>query len=99
MKHATQLIDQVVAESLRVKSEFFQEHKDRIVEVAENIARRRLDRRVAAAVEDKSGLAAQESRGIHSKREGVVVAADLSGVTVIPKTSHPTLYPREARAN
>src|SRR5437773_954987 len=38
MKHATQLIDQVVAESLRVKSEFFQEHKDRIVQVAENIA-------------------------------------------------------------
>src|SRR5205809_1002084 len=38
MKHATQLIDQVVAERLRVKSEFFQEHKDRIVEVAENIA-------------------------------------------------------------
>ena len=38
MKHATQLIDQVVAESLRVKSQFFQEHKDRIVQVAENIA-------------------------------------------------------------
>ncbi len=38
MKHAAQLIDQVVAESLRVKSQFFQEHKDRIVQVAENIA-------------------------------------------------------------
>jgi D-sedoheptulose 7-phosphate isomerase len=38
MKHAAQLIDQFVAESLRVKSQFFQEHKDRIAQVAENIA-------------------------------------------------------------
>jgi len=38
MKHTAQLIDQFVAESLRVKSQFFEQHKDRIAQVAENIA-------------------------------------------------------------
>ena len=38
MKQAAQLIDQFVAESLRVKSRFFPENRDRIVQVAETIA-------------------------------------------------------------
>lgn len=38
MKHAAQLIDQFVSESLRVKAEFFQENKNRIAQVAETIA-------------------------------------------------------------
>jgi D-sedoheptulose 7-phosphate isomerase len=38
MEDATQLIDQFVSESLRVKSLFFQEHKAQIAEVAETIA-------------------------------------------------------------
>ena len=38
MKHASELIDQFVAESLRVKSSFFAENKDRIAQTAERIA-------------------------------------------------------------
>jgi D-sedoheptulose 7-phosphate isomerase len=38
MKDTAQLIDQMVSESLRVKSRFFQENKDRIVETAGRIA-------------------------------------------------------------
>jgi D-sedoheptulose 7-phosphate isomerase len=38
MKDATQLIDQFVAESLRVKARFFEENKDAIVRTAETIA-------------------------------------------------------------
>jgi len=38
MKDARQLIDQFVTESLRIKTLFFEQHKDRIAEVAENIA-------------------------------------------------------------
>jgi D-sedoheptulose 7-phosphate isomerase len=38
MKRASQLVDEFVAESLRVKAQFFQENKDRIVETAEVIA-------------------------------------------------------------
>lgn len=38
MKHAEQLIDQFVAESLRVKSDFFQENKSHIAHVAEVVA-------------------------------------------------------------
>ena len=38
MKHASELIDQFVAESLRVKSSFFVENKDRIAQTAERIA-------------------------------------------------------------
>jgi D-sedoheptulose 7-phosphate isomerase len=38
MKDASQLIDGFVAESLRVKTQFFQENKDRIVQTAEVIA-------------------------------------------------------------
>jgi D-sedoheptulose 7-phosphate isomerase len=38
MNHASQLIDQFVAESLRVKSQFFQENKERIVQVVETMA-------------------------------------------------------------
>jgi D-sedoheptulose 7-phosphate isomerase len=38
MKHASELIDQFVAESLRVKSSFFVENKDRIVQTAERMA-------------------------------------------------------------
>jgi len=38
MKHASQLIDAFVADSLRVKAQFFQENKDRIAQTAEVIA-------------------------------------------------------------
>ncbi|HYR86293.1 MAG TPA: D-sedoheptulose 7-phosphate isomerase [Terriglobia bacterium] len=38
MKDAAQLVDQFVAESLRVKARFFQENRDRIVQVAESVA-------------------------------------------------------------
>jgi D-sedoheptulose 7-phosphate isomerase len=38
MKDAAQLIDHFVGESLRVKSQFFEEHKDAIVRTAETIA-------------------------------------------------------------
>jgi D-sedoheptulose 7-phosphate isomerase len=38
MKNAAQLIDQFVAESVRVKSRFFEENKDQIVSTAETIA-------------------------------------------------------------
>ena len=38
MKHAGQLIDRFVADSLRVKSQFFEENKDRIAYAAETIA-------------------------------------------------------------
>ena len=38
MKRASQLIDEFVAESLRVKAQFFQENKDRIAQTAEIIA-------------------------------------------------------------
>jgi D-sedoheptulose 7-phosphate isomerase len=38
MKNAAELIDRFVAESLRVKSQFFQQNRDRIVQVAETIA-------------------------------------------------------------
>src|SRR5262245_1569867 len=38
MKDTAQLIDQMVGESLRVKSRFFEENKDRIVETAGRIA-------------------------------------------------------------
>src|SRR5437588_2478779 len=38
MKQASQLIDQFVSESLRVKAKFFDENKDRIVQTAETIA-------------------------------------------------------------
>src|SRR5438876_11097835 len=38
MKPATQLIDQFVSESLRVKAKFFEENKDRIAQTAETIA-------------------------------------------------------------
>jgi D-sedoheptulose 7-phosphate isomerase len=38
MKNAAQLIDQFVAESVRVKSRFFEENKDQIVRTAETIA-------------------------------------------------------------
>jgi D-sedoheptulose 7-phosphate isomerase len=38
MKNAAQFIDRFVAESVRVKSRFFQENRDRIVYVAETIA-------------------------------------------------------------
>ena len=38
MKHAEQLIDQFVADSIHVKSRFFTENKDRIAHVAESIA-------------------------------------------------------------
>src|SRR5512147_3096074 len=38
MKRASQLIDEFVGESVRVKSEFFQENKDRIATTAEIIA-------------------------------------------------------------
>jgi D-sedoheptulose 7-phosphate isomerase len=38
MKDASQLIDQFVGESLRVKSQFFEENKDAIVRTAETIA-------------------------------------------------------------
>lgn len=38
MKDAAQLIDQMVGESLRVKSRFFEDNKDRIVQTAAKIA-------------------------------------------------------------
>lgn len=38
MKNAAQLIDQMVGESLRVKSRFFKENKDRIVQTAGKLA-------------------------------------------------------------
>jgi D-sedoheptulose 7-phosphate isomerase len=38
MKDASQLVDGFVADSLRVKAQFFQENKDRIVQTAEVIA-------------------------------------------------------------
>jgi D-sedoheptulose 7-phosphate isomerase len=38
MKHASKLIDEFVAESLRVKAEFFEENKERIAQTAEVIA-------------------------------------------------------------
>src|SRR5438105_10919591 len=38
MKQASQLIDQFVSESLRVKAKFFDENKDRIAQTAETIA-------------------------------------------------------------
>ena len=38
MKNAAQLIDQFVAESVRVKSRFFEENRDRIARTAETIA-------------------------------------------------------------
>jgi D-sedoheptulose 7-phosphate isomerase len=38
MKQASQLIDRFVAESLRVKAQFFKENNDRIVQTAETIA-------------------------------------------------------------
>jgi D-sedoheptulose 7-phosphate isomerase len=38
MKRASQLIDEFVGESVRVKAQFFQENKDRIAETAEIIA-------------------------------------------------------------
>ena len=38
MKHAAELIDQFVSESLRVKAQFFQDNKERIVQTAETIA-------------------------------------------------------------
>jgi D-sedoheptulose 7-phosphate isomerase len=38
MKHASQLIDSSVAESLRVKAQFFQENKERIAQTAEVLA-------------------------------------------------------------
>lgn len=38
MKNAAQLIDQMVGESLRVKSRFFEENKDRIVQTAGKLA-------------------------------------------------------------
>jgi D-sedoheptulose 7-phosphate isomerase len=38
MKRASQLIDDFVGESVRVKAQFFQENKDRIVTTAETIA-------------------------------------------------------------
>ena len=38
MKHASELIDQFIAESLRVKSSFIIENKDRIAQTAEKIA-------------------------------------------------------------
>jgi D-sedoheptulose 7-phosphate isomerase len=38
MKNAAQLVDEFVAESVRVKSRFFEENKDRIVRTAETIA-------------------------------------------------------------
>jgi D-sedoheptulose 7-phosphate isomerase len=38
MKRATELIDQFVVESLRVKAQFFQDNKDRIAQTAETIA-------------------------------------------------------------
>ncbi len=38
MKQASQLIDRFVAESLRVKAQFFKENNDRIVQTAETLA-------------------------------------------------------------
>jgi len=38
MKHASQLIEQFVSESLRVKAQFFQENKETIAQTAETIA-------------------------------------------------------------
>ena len=38
MKHASKLIDEFVAESLRVKADFFEENKERITQTAEVIA-------------------------------------------------------------
>jgi len=38
MKHGAQLIEQMVGESLRVKSRFFEENRDRIVETAAKLA-------------------------------------------------------------
>ena len=38
MKKATELIDQFVVESLRVKAQFFQDNKERIAQTAETIA-------------------------------------------------------------
>ena len=38
MKHPSKLIDEFVAESLRVKAEFFEENKERIAQTAEVIA-------------------------------------------------------------
>src|SRR5438552_1532265 len=38
MKQPTQLVDEFVAESLRVKAQFFEENKDRIIQTAETIA-------------------------------------------------------------
>ena len=38
MKHASQLIEQFVSESLRVKAQFFEENKERIAYTAETIA-------------------------------------------------------------
>lgn len=38
MKHASKLIEEFVAESLRVKAEFFEENKERIAQTAEVIA-------------------------------------------------------------
>ena len=38
MKHVSQLIEQFVSESLRVKAQFFEENKERIAYTAETIA-------------------------------------------------------------
>ena len=38
MKNAAQLVEQMVGESLRVKSRFFEENRDRIVETATKLA-------------------------------------------------------------
>src|SRR5262249_54910126 len=38
MKNASKLIDEFVAESVRVKSQFFQDNKERIAQTAETLA-------------------------------------------------------------
>src|SRR5262249_12147396 len=87
MKNATELIDGFVAESLRVKAQFFQENKKRIVQTAEIIAHGlRGDRKVLLCGNGGSAADAQHLAAEMVGRFGPDRAA-LSAISLSTDTS------------
>src|SRR3972149_2721773 len=92
MQDASRLIDQFVSESLSVKSRFFEENRDRIVQVAEALARglgtghKVLFFGNGGSAADAQHLAAELVGGFAGDRSplpGIALAADTSILSAI----------------
>jgi D-sedoheptulose 7-phosphate isomerase len=108
MKSASKLIDDCVCESLRVKTQFFQENKERIAQTADAIARSlRVGRKMllfgnGGSAADAQHLAAEMAGRLEPNRPplaAISLAADISLLTAVGNDyGYEEVFARQIRA-